>query len=107
MIADRRQRKHREVRRALSAVLLAVGLIVLFDVRPLAAASVSGTKAVSGSFTPAYTVVLTNISGSAQLDNPGNEFIDILPSQLTLVSASITSGTAVATVATNTVIGMA
>ena len=52
-------------------------------------------------------MVLTNISGSAQLDNPGNEFTDILPSQLTLVSASITSGTAVATVATNTVIGMA
>jgi len=66
MIVDRRQRKHREVRRALSAVLLALGLIVPFDVRLLAVASVSGTKTVSGTFTPAYTVVLTNISGSAQ-----------------------------------------
>jgi len=69
--------------------------------------SVSGTKTVSGTFTPGgtvtYTVVLTNSGPSAQMDNPGNEFTDVLPSSLTLVSAMATSGTAVATVATNTV----
>ncbi len=73
----------------------------------LSPASVTATKAVSGQFTPGgtvtYTVVLSNSSGSAQADNPGDEFTDVLPSQLTLVSATATSGTAVATVATNTV----
>ena len=70
-------------------------------------ATVGGTKTVSGSFVPGgsitYTIVLSNTSGQTQLDNPGNEFIDVLPAQLHLVSASATSGTAVATVATNTV----
>lgn len=60
-------------------------------------ASVSGTKSVSGNFIPggaiAYTIVLTN-SGSLQLDNPGDELVDVLPAQLVLVSASATSGTA-------------
>ncbi|MFN7961132.1 MAG: IPTL-CTERM sorting domain-containing protein [Thermoanaerobaculia bacterium] len=68
---------------------------------------VSGTKAVAGDFRPGgaitYTVVLSNTGTGAQADNPGNEFTDVLPAQLTLVSASATSGTAVATVATNTV----
>ena len=49
-----------------------------------------------------YTVVLSNGSSSAQLDNPGNEFTDLLPSELTLVSASVTSGTATASTGTNT-----
>jgi len=70
-------------------------------------ATVGGTKTVSGNFVPGgnvtYTIVLSNTSGQTQLDNPGNEFIDVLPAQLHLVSASATSGTAVATVATNTV----
>ncbi len=48
-------------------------------------------------------MVLTNSGAHAQADNPGNEFTDILPPQLTLVSATATSGTAVATVGTNTV----
>jgi uncharacterized repeat protein (TIGR01451 family) len=69
--------------------------------------SVSGTKTVSGTFTPGgtvtYTVVLTNSGPSAQMDNPGDEFTDVLPSSLTLVSAMATSGTAVANVGTNTV----
>jgi len=68
---------------------------------------ITATKTVSGDFTPGgavtYTVVLTNTSGLDQADNPGNEFTDVLPAQLTLVSASATSGAAVATVATNTV----
>ena len=38
-----------------------------------------------------------------QADNPGNELTDVLPPSLTLVGASATTGTAVATVATNTV----
>ncbi|HKH48023.1 MAG TPA: DUF11 domain-containing protein [Thermoanaerobaculia bacterium] len=68
---------------------------------------ISATKTASGEFTPGgavtYTVVLTNTSGQDQADNPGAEFTDVLPTQLTLVSATATSGTAVATVATNTV----
>ncbi|HEX7153126.1 MAG TPA: DUF11 domain-containing protein [Thermoanaerobaculia bacterium] len=74
---------------------------------PPAGADVSGTKGVSGAFIPGsavtYTVVLTNNGAGAQGDNPGNEFLDVLPPQLTLVSATATSGTAVATVGTNTV----
>jgi uncharacterized repeat protein (TIGR01451 family) len=71
-----------------------------------AGANVTATKTASGTFTPGapvvYTVVLTN-SGGAQGDNTGNEFTDVLPAGLTLVSASATSGTAVASVGTNTV----
>jgi uncharacterized repeat protein (TIGR01451 family) len=74
---------------------------------PLPGASVSGTKTVAG--TPAvgstltYTVTLTNNGTGAQGDNPGNELTDLLPPTLALVSATATSGTAVATVGTNTV----
>jgi uncharacterized repeat protein (TIGR01451 family) len=68
---------------------------------------VTGTKSVSGSFAPGgaitYTIVLTNNGGTAQADNPGNELTDVLSPQLTLVSASATSGTAAANVGTNTV----
>jgi uncharacterized repeat protein (TIGR01451 family) len=68
---------------------------------------VLGTKSVTGSFTPggaiAYTVVLTNAGAASQGDNPGNEFSDVLPSSLALVSATANSGTAVANVGTNTV----
>jgi uncharacterized repeat protein (TIGR01451 family) len=70
-------------------------------------ASVSGTKTVAGQLSPGgtvtYTVVLSNSGPNAQSDNPGAEFTDVLPSQLTLVSATATAGTALATVATNTV----
>jgi uncharacterized repeat protein (TIGR01451 family) len=70
-------------------------------------ASVTGTKTVTGSpvvgATLTYTIVLTNGGAGAQADNPGNELTDILPAQLSLVSASATSGSAVATPATNTV----
>ncbi|HEX3552919.1 MAG TPA: M36 family metallopeptidase [Thermoanaerobaculia bacterium] len=71
------------------------------------AAAVTGTKTVSGTFsvggTVTYTVTLTNNGSGAQTDNPGNEFTDVLPASLALVSATATSGTAVATVGTNTV----
>jgi uncharacterized repeat protein (TIGR01451 family) len=70
-------------------------------------ANVSGTKTVSGNFnvggTVTYTVTLTNSGTGAQGDNPGHEFTDVLPSTLTLVSASATAGTAAANTGTNTV----
>jgi CSLREA domain-containing protein/uncharacterized repeat protein (TIGR01451 family) len=70
-------------------------------------ASVSGTKTVTGSFTPGsnvtYTVVLSNAGPGTQFDNPGNEFTDLLPSGLTLTSATATSGTATSNVPPNTV----
>ena len=70
-------------------------------------ATLSGTKTVSGTFAPGgavtYTVVLTNSGPNTQGDNPGDEFTDVLPAELTLVGASATSGTATPTVATNTV----
>jgi hypothetical protein len=42
---------------------------------------------------------MTHVQG----DNPGDEFLDVLPSQLTLVSANATSGTPLANTGTNTV----
>ncbi len=71
-------------------------------------ALVSGTKTVSaGPYavggTILYTIVLTNSGSGAQADNPGNELTDVLPPTLALVSAAATSGTATATVGTNTV----
>ena len=72
-----------------------------------AGASVTGTKTASGTFAPGstltYTIILTNSGAGAQADNPGNELTDVLSSQLTLVSATATSGTAVANTGTNTV----
>jgi uncharacterized repeat protein (TIGR01451 family) len=72
-----------------------------------AATVVTAAKTVSGQFQPngsiVYTIVLTNAGPGNQGDNPGDELTDVLPSSLILVSASATSGTAVATVATNTV----
>jgi uncharacterized repeat protein (TIGR01451 family) len=70
-------------------------------------ANVSGTKTVTGPFVTGgnvtYVVTLTNNGPGAQADNPGNEFTDVLPAQVALVSATATSGTAVATIGTNTV----
>ncbi len=68
---------------------------------------INGTKTVAGAFSPGgaitYTITLSNSGAGAQADNPGDEFIDVLPASLTLVSASASSGTTVATVGTNTV----
>jgi uncharacterized repeat protein (TIGR01451 family) len=62
------------------------------------AAAVGATKTVTGTFTVGgtvtYTVTLTNSGTDAQGDNAGNEFTDVLPASLTLVSANATSGTA-------------
>jgi uncharacterized repeat protein (TIGR01451 family) len=69
--------------------------------------TLSATKTVSGQFIEGgavtYSVVITNGGAATQFDNPGDEFTDVLPSSLTLISASATSGTAVATNATRTV----
>jgi uncharacterized repeat protein (TIGR01451 family) len=76
-------------------------------VQVLSPATVTATKTVSGSFTEGgaitYTVVLSNSGAFDQQNNTGPELTDVLPSQLTLVSASATAGTAVANVGTNTV----
>jgi uncharacterized repeat protein (TIGR01451 family) len=73
----------------------------------LSPSTLTATKSVTGSFVEAgaitYTVVVSNSGAFDQHDNPGHEVTDVLPAQLTLVSASATSGTAVATVGTNTV----
>ncbi|HEX4946191.1 MAG TPA: endonuclease/exonuclease/phosphatase family protein [Blastocatellia bacterium] len=70
-------------------------------------ANVSGTKTVSGSFTPGstitYTITLTNNSNSQQLNNPGDEFTDVLPAGLTLVSAAASSGVAATNIGTRIV----
>ena len=62
----------------------------------VSATKTAGTFAAGRRVT--YTIVLTNAGPGAQPDNPGDEFTDVLPAQLTLVAASATSGTAVATV---------
>lgn len=65
------------------------------------------TKSVAGSFvtggTVTYTIALANDSGGKQFDNAGDEMTDVLPAGLTLVSASATSGTAVAIPVSNKV----
>jgi uncharacterized repeat protein (TIGR01451 family) len=69
--------------------------------------AVHATKAVSGTYTNGgtvtYTVVLTNNMARDQADNAGDEFTDVLPAGVNLVSASASAGTAVATPGTNTV----
>ncbi|HVH35317.1 MAG TPA: DUF11 domain-containing protein, partial [Tahibacter sp.] len=71
-----------------------------------AGAAVSATKTVSGHLTSGgdatYTIVLSN-GGGLQNDNPGDEFVDVLPPQLTLIAATASSGTVTADVAGNTV----
>ena len=73
------------------------------DIRPLACAApsnptnITATKTVAGARTPgstiAYTVTLTNTGTGTQVDNPGDEFSDTLPPQLTLQTVSASSGT--------------
>lgn len=69
--------------------------------------ALGATKTVAGTFVEGsdvtYTVTLSNLGNSDASDNPGNELVDVLPPELTLVSAAASSGTAVATIGTNTV----
>src|ERR1051326_4936674 len=73
----------------------------------LSPALLSGLKSVSGTKTPGstitYEIIISNGGSSDQQNNPGNEFTDVLPSQLTLVSADASGGTASANTGTNTV----
>ncbi|MEO8502734.1 MAG: hypothetical protein ABI609_02460 [Acidobacteriota bacterium] len=68
-------------------------------------ATLSATKSVTGNpvagAVVTYTLVLTNTASHAQGDGAGPELTDTLPAELTLVSASATSG--IATTAGNTV----
>jgi uncharacterized repeat protein (TIGR01451 family) len=78
-----------------------------FTFVPATGALVTGTKTVSGDFSAAgaitYTITLRNTGGGAQPNAAGDELADVLPSSLTLVSASAGAGSAVATPVTNTV----
>src|SRR6266508_1343558 len=73
----------------------------------LSPAAITGNKSRSGGTTAganlSYLIILSNSSGSDQQDNPGNEFTDVLPADLTLVGASASAGTAIANTGTNTV----
>lgn len=65
--------------------------------------TVSGDTSVGG--TVFYSVVLTNSGNLDTPDNPGDEFVDVLPVELALVGATVVSGggTVVADTMTNTV----
>ncbi|MFZ1391623.1 MAG: hypothetical protein WAS23_08565, partial [Dokdonella sp.] len=69
------------------------------DTTVIAGAGVSGTKTVSGNTIPGgsitYTIVLNNAGPGTQADNPGDEFVDTLPSQVSFSSVTATSGTAI------------
>jgi uncharacterized repeat protein (TIGR01451 family) len=71
----------------------------------LSPATLMGQKAVAvspkGEIT--YTLTITNAGPAGQIDNPGDEVTDILPSELTLVSAQASAGTAAADTGSNTV----
>ncbi|HEX6834877.1 MAG TPA: proprotein convertase P-domain-containing protein, partial [Rudaea sp.] len=68
---------------------------------------IHGTKTVSGAFRPGghvtYAITLTNSGNTAQADNAGHEFTDVLPSALMLTGANASAGTVVFDTATNTV----
>jgi len=59
-------------------------------------AMLSGFMEITGEFQLGgrifYNITLTNSSVHAQFDNPGNEFVDILPPELTLISANLLAG---------------
>jgi uncharacterized repeat protein (TIGR01451 family) len=60
-------------------------------------AGISGTKTVAGNTIPGgaitYTIVLSNAGPGSQADNPGDEFVDVLPAQVTVDAVSASSGT--------------
>ena len=72
-------------------------------------ASLSATKTVAGGFMPGdnitYTVVLTNNGATTQGDNPGNEFVDVVPATVAIdaFGATASAGTTTTTFFTNTV----
>ena len=72
--------------------------------RPVA---VAAAKTVTGTFAPGdpvtYTVTLTNTGLGLQADTPGDEYVDVLPPQLTLAPRSVTATSGVITSSGNTV----
>jgi uncharacterized repeat protein (TIGR01451 family) len=72
-----------------------------------APSTITATKSVAGTFSAGgpivYTIVLRNNGSAQQGDNPGHELVDVLPAQVTLVGATATSGTAVASIGSNSV----
>lgn len=72
-----------------------------------AIAAFTATKAATGPFIVGqpitYTIVIRNNGTTVQGDNPGDEFVDVLPASLTLISATATSGATVADVPNRTV----
>jgi uncharacterized repeat protein (TIGR01451 family) len=68
------------------------------DTTVIAGSGISGTKTVSGNTIPggaiAYTIVLSNAGPGPQADNPGDEFVDVLPSQVSFGSVTASSGAA-------------
>ena len=72
--------------------------------RPVAMAA---TKIVTGTFAPGdpvtYVVTLTNTGLGVQADNPGDEYVDVLPPQLTLPPRSVSATSGAVTSAGNTV----
>jgi len=70
-------------------------------------AVLSATKTVAGNFVPGgtitYTITISNTGNAASADNAGNEFVDILPAQLTLNSANASAGTVTSDTPTRTV----
>ncbi len=60
-------------------------------------ATIVAEKSVSGDLAPGglitYTIALTNLGPNMQNDNPGDEMTDTLPSSLTFISATASSGT--------------
>jgi uncharacterized repeat protein (TIGR01451 family) len=73
----------------------------------LAPTSLSATKLATGPFYETfpftYTIKLTNAGPAVLNDNPGNEMTDQLPSTITLIGASASSGTATADIPNNRV----
>ncbi len=72
---------------------LGIGTIMNDDVIQ----TLSAIKSVSGNLIPGgsatYSINISNPGTNPQNDNPGNEMTDILPVELSFVSASATSGT--------------
>lgn len=60
-------------------------------------AAVTATKTVAGDLRAGglitYTIVLANAGPSPQSDNPGDELVDALPAELSVINAAASSGT--------------
>ena len=77
------------------------GTLFIIDPSAGIGSNLAATQTVTGPLTAGstltFTVTINNTGVSDQADNPGNEFSEIIPSQLTVVGANATSGTATTT----------